>query len=157
MTTVFIVAMTVLVAMKTVFIVYGPGNSWWRRPFSLWKTAHLMEEKPFFRWTTGIYSYSQRMCFVVNETILYNNPLSWSGKEGKTVLSPRLTRNRIKTDPIKIWLIRSVLLRSRIKCGDKEILTHLPDSFSELHRKRSCFYIRSIPFNHTGESLFCTR
>ena len=42
----------------------------------------------------------------------------------ESILFPRLTRDRIKTGPIKIRLIRSVLLRPRIKCGDKEILTH---------------------------------
>ena len=42
----------------------------------------------------------------------------------ESILFPRLTRDRIKTGPIKIRLIRSVLLRPHIKCGDKEILTH---------------------------------
>ena len=79
----------------------------WRRSSSLWRPSSLPWrpsslsmipathgdgdrlhcEKPrtswqkalFRRWKTGIYCYSQRMCFIVNKTISYNNPLPGSG------------------------------------------------------------------------------
>ena len=59
-------------------------SSWCMIPVTHGDGDRLRCEKPrtswvqplFRRWRTGIYCYSQRMCFVVNKTILYNNPPS---------------------------------------------------------------------------------